>query len=114
MEKKGIILKNIVMAPNVPIIEYQKYLALNEPYDFFNEPVCLISTYENIVKNKQEIITGIEEFSTKEIQFYCDIFPEPIYQVAGYIVAIMKDKDAIFLFGYENNKKEEDSNEEYY
>lgn len=107
MERRGHPIMNVTLAPNVPIIEYKKYMALNKPYDFFNELVVFLATYDDLIKNREEIIEGIENFSDIDHNFYCDIFLKPVYRVAGYIVAQSKDKDTIFLFGYENNTKEE-------
>lgn len=98
----------------MPIIEYKKYVALNEPYDCLNEAVNLMAIYEDIFSNKEEVIKAIEGFSTENIKFYSDIFSKPVYGVAGYIVARRENEDIIFLFGFENNKKEEDTNGSFY
>lgn len=109
MQKRNAPIIHASVAPNVPIIEYNKFLSLNEPYEFFTEPLCLIATYDNIIDNRDEIIEGVEQLSTPSLKFYCDIFPKSIYGVQGYIVAKQKDKDSIFLFGYKSNLQEEDN-----
>ena len=87
MKKRNAPIIHASIAPNVPIIEYNKFLALNEPYDFFTEPLCFIATYDNLISYRNEIIEGVELMSTPSLKFYCDIFPKPIYGVSGYIVA---------------------------
>lgn len=109
MKERNVPIIHASIAPNIPIIEYNKFLALNEPYEFFTEPLCFIATYDNLQSNRDEIIEGVEGMSTPSIGFYCDIFPKPIYGVSGYIVAKQENNDSIFLFGYKTNLQEEDN-----
>lgn len=115
MQRRNAPIKNVTIAPNVPIIEYKKPICLSAPYDFFDDIVDFIAMYKNIQLDKKEIIEGVENFSNDSIKFYCDIFKNKVYNVAGYVVAHkeQEDIDIIFLFGWENNKQEEDTNEEF-
>ncbi len=107
--------KQIYVAAECPLIEYEKAITISSPFDIFEFGMDILAYIPpvwskiGIEELNNSINQSIQENEELEVNIHCHIFDEPIEEIRGYLTAEKDECLYVLMFGQsESNEENED------